>query len=79
VKVLSKVDEGLSIAVFRHQYGANKSAVFSFKKNEDQIRGNSKSNVPLSTNISYLSCDPFLGKIERALCIWLEVLPCVSL
>jgi hypothetical protein len=44
VKVLNKVDEGLSIAVFRHQYyGANKSAVFSFKKNEDQIRGNIKS------------------------------------
>lgn len=79
MKLLDNLDEGLSIAVVRHQYVVNKSAIFFVKKIVDQIRGNIKSNVPLSTNISHLSCDPFLGKIERALCVWLEVHPCVIL
>jgi hypothetical protein len=60
VKVLDNLDEGLSIAVIRRWYVVNKSAIFSVKKIEDQIKGNIKSNVPLSTKISYLSCDPFL-------------------
>ena len=42
MKVLEKLDKGLSIAVVRHQYDAKKSGIFSVKKNEDQIKGNIK-------------------------------------
>jgi hypothetical protein len=79
VKVPDKLDEGSSIAVVRHQYDAKKSGIFFLMKDEDQMRGSIKFNIPLSTNISNLSCNPFLGRIERALCIWLEVHSCVSL
>jgi hypothetical protein len=38
VKVLDKLDEGLSMAIVRHQYDAKNISDFFVKKNEDQIR-----------------------------------------
>jgi hypothetical protein len=58
------VGQGIEVAVVRHQYDVNKSAVFFINKNGDQTRENVKSSSPLSMNISCLSCDPFLRKIE---------------
>ena len=72
MKVLDKLDEGLSIASVRHQYDAKKSVNFFVKKMKTRSGETFKINVPLSTSISYLSCNPFLGRIERELCIWLE-------
>ena len=42
MKVLDKLDEGLSIAIVRHQYDAKNQRFFSVKKNEGHIRGNIK-------------------------------------
>jgi len=33
--------------------------------------GSIKTNIPSSVNISLChACDPFLGKVERDLCVW---------
>jgi hypothetical protein len=73
------VDKRISITVIACRYGLQESIICFIKKSEDSMRGSVKANAVLSVKISCVNChNPFLRKMERALCMsgWMMQIGC---
>lgn len=63
----------MSIAAVGCHYGVYEWRIHSLMIHEGKITGRVKVCDPSSAKISVVSRpDPFLGKIQRALCVWLK-------